>query len=63
MSTTHQHGLLGAIKDEARHLHDIERKGDAPETPFIALTGVFLSLLPTFAFVVTLALIGYYTGY
>jgi hypothetical protein len=61
--SAHQHRVLGAIGDEARHLHDIERKGDAPETPFIALTGVFLLLLPIFAFVVTLALIGYYTGY
>jgi hypothetical protein len=61
--STHHHSVVGAIRDEARHLHEIERKGDAPETPFIALAGVFLFLLPIFALVVALALVGYFTGY
>ena len=61
--STHDHKRLGAVADEVRHLHDVEREGNAGETPFIALIGVFLFLLPIFAFVVTLAFIGYYTGF
>jgi hypothetical protein len=34
------------IEAEAEHLHEIEQEGESPATPFIAILGVFLFLLP-----------------
>jgi hypothetical protein len=40
---------------EAHHLHEIERVGESGETPFIALLGVFLFLVPILATMMLLA--------
>ena len=45
---------------EAQHLQEIERAGEAGETPYIAILGVFLFLLPIFLFICGVALIAYY---
>ena len=35
-----------AIEDEAHHLHDVERKGEVPQTPLLAMLGLVLFLFP-----------------
>jgi len=42
------------------HLHDIEARGESGETPFIAMAGVILFLLPIAAFIAAAAFIAYY---
>jgi hypothetical protein len=46
-----------AIGGTARHLHEIEHAGEDAETPFIALLGVFLFVLPFFFFLLGIALL------
>jgi hypothetical protein len=46
------------VEAEAHHLHEIERTGSAGETPFIAILGVFLFLLPIFVLMVGLVILG-----
>ena len=48
------------IEHEAHHLHEIEQRGEAGETPFIAIAGVFLFLLPIFCFMAGVAFAAYY---
>jgi len=48
------------LEEEAHHLHEIEQRGEAGETPFIAIAGVLLFLLPLFLFLVALAFAAYY---
>jgi hypothetical protein len=49
-----------AVEAEAQHLQEIERAGESPETPFIAILGVALFLLPIFLVIVGLAFAAYY---
>jgi hypothetical protein len=48
------------LEAEAEHLHEIEQAGEAPETPFVAMLGVFLFLFPIFAVMLGLAFGAYY---
>jgi hypothetical protein len=45
---------------EIHHLHEVERAGDSGETPFIAMLGVFLFVLPIFGLMVGLAFAAFY---
>ena len=46
---------------EARHLHEIEQRGEAGETPFLAAAGVIaFVLVPVFLAMLGLALVAYY---
>jgi hypothetical protein len=53
-------GRVRKIESEAGHLRDVEQAGEAPETPFIAMLGVFLFLLPIFVVMLGLAFAAYY---
>jgi hypothetical protein len=46
-----------SIEAEAQHLHDVERTGASGETPYIAVLGLFLFLVPIFATMLGLALL------
>ena len=48
------------VEAETHHLHEVERVGASGETPFIAILGVFLFLLPIFAFMLGLAIAASY---
>ena len=48
------------VEAEAHHLHEIETVGDSGETPFIAILGVILFLLPIFALMLGLAIAASY---
>jgi hypothetical protein len=48
------------IEAEAEHLYEVERIGDSPETPFIAILGVVLFLLPIFTLMLGLAFAAYF---
>ena len=52
--TTHHHPLhtLGL---EARHLRDVERRGEDAETPLLAMAGIALLVYPLLALVIGLA--------
>jgi VIT1/CCC1 family predicted Fe2+/Mn2+ transporter len=43
------------VEGEARHLREVEREGYAGVTPFIAILGVFLFLVPVFLFMLGVA--------
>ena len=49
-----------AVEAEASHLHQIEEAGESGETPFIAILGVFLFLLPLFLLLLGIAFGAYY---
>jgi hypothetical protein len=52
--------LLRPLRDvqaEARHLREVERQGASAETPFIAIVGLILFLVPIFALILGLALL------
>jgi len=49
-----------AVEAEAKHLREIEQKGESGETPFIAILGLILFLLPIFAVMLGLAFGAYY---
>jgi hypothetical protein len=49
-----------AIEAEASHLHEIEQTGESGETPFIAILGVVLFLLPIFLVMLGVAFAAYY---
>jgi hypothetical protein len=53
-------GLLGRVPAEARHLHAVEQEGESGETPFLAMLGVVVFLLPVFLLMVGLAFAAYY---
>jgi hypothetical protein len=44
------------VEDEVHHLHEVEQLGEAGETPFIAILGVLLFLLPIAALMMVVAL-------
>jgi hypothetical protein len=48
------------VEAEAHHIHEVERAGDSGETPFIAILGVFLFLLPIFGLMLGLAIAASY---
>jgi hypothetical protein len=48
------------LESEVRHLREIEQRGEAGETPFIAAVGVVAFLLPIFLVMLGLALAAYY---
>jgi nitrogen fixation/metabolism regulation signal transduction histidine kinase len=48
------------IEAEAEHLVEVERIGDSPETPFIAILGVVLFLLPILTIMLGLAFAAYF---
>lgn len=48
------------IEDEAEHLHEVEQAGESGETPFIAILGLILFLIPIFLLMLGLALAAYY---
>jgi hypothetical protein len=48
------------IEHEAEHLHAIEREGESGETPFIALLGLILFLLPIVIVFLAIAFGAYY---
>jgi hypothetical protein len=48
------------IEAEVEHLVEVEREGESGETPFIALVGVILFLLPIVLLVLGLAFAAYY---
>jgi hypothetical protein len=57
------HAALRPIRSaeaEARHLHAVEREGEAGETPYVAVLGIFLFLLPVFLVMLGLAFAAYY---
>jgi hypothetical protein len=49
-----------AIEAEAHHLHELEESGEAGATPFVALLGVFLFVVPCFLFLAGAAFLAYY---
>ncbi len=49
-----------AVEAEVHHLHEVEREGQSGETPFIAILGVFLFLLPIFGIMLGLAVAAAY---
>ena len=51
---------IQSLEHEVEHLHEIEQRGEAGETPYIAIAGVFLFLLPIFCFMVGVAFAAYY---
>jgi hypothetical protein len=48
------------IEAETHHLRQVERVGDLGQTPFIAILGIFLFLLPIVGLIVGLAFAAYY---
>jgi hypothetical protein len=48
------------LEAEAKHLHEIEHRGEAGATPFIAIGGLILFLLPIVLAVLGLAFLAYY---
>ena len=45
------------VEGEAHHLHQVEQAGESGETPFIAILGLVLFLVPVFAVMLGLALL------
>jgi hypothetical protein len=48
------------LESEVSHLHDVEQRGESGETPFIAIGGLILFLLPIFLFMAGVAFAAYY---
>jgi hypothetical protein len=48
------------LEREARHLHEVEQRGEAGATPFIAIGGLILFLLPIVLVMLGLAFAAYY---
>jgi hypothetical protein len=48
------------IEAEAEHLHEVERKGESETTPFIAIVGIILFLVPIFLVILGVSLAAYY---
>jgi hypothetical protein len=48
------------VEAEAEHLHAIEEAGESGETPFIAILGLFLFLVPIFLLIVGVSFAAYY---
>jgi hypothetical protein len=48
------------IEAEAEHLREVERVGESGETPFVAILGIVLFLLPIVALILGVAFAAYY---
>jgi hypothetical protein len=48
------------VEAEVEHLLEVEREGESGETPFIAIAGIILFLLPIVVLVLGLAFAAYY---
>jgi hypothetical protein len=48
------------VEAEVEHLREVEREGESAETPFIAIAGIVLFLLPIVLVVLGLAFAAYY---
>ena len=48
------------IEGEVEHLREVEEEGESGETPFIAIAGIILFLLPIVVLVLGLAFAAYY---
>jgi hypothetical protein len=48
------------IEAEVEHLREVEREGESGETPFIAIAGLILFLLPIVLLILGLAFAAYY---
>ena len=48
------------IEAEAEHLREVERAGESGETPFIAILGILLFLIPIVLLIGGLAFAAYY---
>lgn len=48
------------IEAEAEHLLEVEREGESETTPFIAIFGIVLFLVPIFLVILGLSLAAYY---
>jgi nitrogen fixation/metabolism regulation signal transduction histidine kinase len=48
------------VEAEAEHLREVERVGESGETPFIAILGIVLFLIPIVAVVLGVAFAAYY---
>jgi hypothetical protein len=48
------------IEAEAEHLREVEQAGESGETPFIAILGIILFLIPLFLLIAGLAFALYY---
>ena len=48
------------IEAGAEHLREVEREGESAETPFVAILGLILFLLPIVAIVLGLSFAAYY---
>jgi nitrogen fixation/metabolism regulation signal transduction histidine kinase len=51
---------IRTIEAEAEHLREVEREGESAETPFVAILGIILFLLPIVAVILGLAFAAYY---
>jgi len=51
---------LRAVEEEAHHLREVEQAGESGETPFVAILGLILFLLPIFAVMLGAAFAAYY---
>jgi hypothetical protein len=51
---------LRAVEAEAHHLHEVERKGEVPETPLLAMLGLVLFLFPILFAMLGLAALAVY---
>ncbi len=49
-----------ALEHEVEHLHEVERSGESGETPFIAIAGIILFLLPIALVMLGAAFAAYY---
>jgi hypothetical protein len=49
-----------SVEAEARHLHEIELRGESAETPFIAILGLLLFLGSIFLVLLAIAVGAYY---
>ena len=54
-----RHPVRG-VEAEAEHLREVERAGESGETPFIAILGIILFLIPIVAVVLGVAFAAYY---
>lgn len=58
--TTHYHDHPHTIQDELHHMHDVAEKGEAAETPFILIGGVFAFIAPVLLLMLSIAFAVYY---
>jgi hypothetical protein len=47
---------LGAAEAEAHHLHEVEQSGESGETPYVAVLGLLIFLLPIAVVMLLIAL-------